>query len=32
MIDDSKYIEIHGVEQAFKTPKGRFRRAARHRT
>ena len=24
MIDDDKYIEIHGVEQAFKTPKGRF--------
>ncbi|RSZ39860.1 MULTISPECIES: ABC transporter ATP-binding protein [unclassified Variovorax] len=24
MTDDSKYIEIHGVEQAFKTPKGRF--------
>jgi nitrate/nitrite transport system ATP-binding protein len=24
MIDESKYIEIHGVEQAFKTPKGRF--------
>jgi nitrate/nitrite transport system ATP-binding protein len=24
MNDDSKYIEIHGVEQAFKTPKGRF--------
>ncbi|MDN6885852.1 ABC transporter ATP-binding protein [Variovorax sp. CAN2819] len=24
MIDDSKYIEIHGVEQAFKTAKGRF--------
>ena len=21
MNDDSKYIEIHGVEQAFKTPK-----------
>ena len=24
MNDDSKYIEIHDVEQAFKTPKGRF--------
>ena len=24
MNDDSKYIEIHNVEQAFKTPKGRF--------
>jgi len=24
MIDDDKYIEIHGVEQAFKTAKGRF--------
>ena len=24
MIDDSRYIQIHSVEQAFKTPKGRF--------
>lgn len=24
MTNDGKYIEIHGVEQAFKTPKGRF--------
>ena len=23
-MNDTKYIEIHGVEQAFKTPKGRF--------